>query len=313
MTVVPLFCARFLRTAHLEEDHVDTRSWFGRLIHRFNHRFELMLDHYSRTLNRALARPVATVAGLLGVCALTLLLFPFLGVSFFPRTDPGQFVINLKAPSGTRLELTEESVGRVEEEIRKVVPEKDLGMIVSNIGTTPGFSSIYTPNSAPHTAFVQVSLKEGHRVGSYEYMDRVRHRLRGELPELTTYFQSGGLVDAVLNLGLPAPIDVQVSGMNLEKAYATASQIAFEARKLPGRERRPRSPGSRLPVPAPRRRPQPREPRRAIAEGGRPQRDHGAHVEPDDRAELLGRSEDRQRLHADRAVSRRTRSARCPI
>jgi multidrug efflux pump subunit AcrB len=93
---------------------------------------------------------------------------------------------------------------------------------------------MYTPNSAPHTAFVQVSLKEGHEIGSYEYMDRVRRRLRDRLPELTTYFQSGGLVDAVLNLGLPAPIDVQVSGMNLTKAYAAASEIAFEARKLPG-------------------------------------------------------------------------------
>ena len=234
MTVVPLFCSRFLRTAHLEEDHVDTQSWFGRVIHRFNHRFELMLDRYSRTLTRAVDLPVATVAGVLGLCLVTFGLSPLLGVSFFPRTDPGQFVINLKAPSGTRLELTEDSVRRVEEEIRKVVPEKELGMIVSNVGTTPGFSSMYTPNSAPHTAFVQVSLKEGHRIGSYEYMNRVRGRLRDQLPELTTYFQSGGLVDAVLNLGLPAPIDVQVSGMNLTKAYAVASEIAFEARKLPG-------------------------------------------------------------------------------
>ncbi len=62
----------------------------------------------------------------------------------------------------------------MEEEIRRVVPENELGMIVSNIGISPGFSAIYTPNSAQHTAFVQVSLKEGHKVGSYEYMDRVR-------------------------------------------------------------------------------------------------------------------------------------------
>ena len=83
---------------------------------------------------------------------------------------------------------------------------------------------MYTSNSASHTAFVQASLQEGHRVGSYEYMDRVRRRLQSELPQLTTYFQSGGLVDAVLNLGLPTPIDVQVSGSNLEAAYATATQ-----------------------------------------------------------------------------------------
>jgi multidrug efflux pump subunit AcrB len=234
MTVVPLFCARFLKRAHLEEDHVETRSVLGRFIHRFNHRFERFLDRYARTLSRAVARPAASIVGVLGFCVLALSLAPLLGIAFFPRTDPGQFMINLKAPSGTRLELTEQAVERVEEEIRKIVPPNELGMIVSNIGTTPGFSSIYTPNSASHTAFVQVSLKEGHRVGSYEYMSRVRAGLREKLPELAAYFQSGGLVDAVLNLGLPAPIDIQVSGVNLERTYKTALGIAAEVRKLPG-------------------------------------------------------------------------------
>ena len=77
-------------------------------------------------------------------------------MAYFPRTDAGQFVINLKAPSGTRIELTEQDVRRVEDEIKKIVPPNELGMIVSNIGVTPGFSAIYTPNSAEHTAFVQV-------------------------------------------------------------------------------------------------------------------------------------------------------------
>jgi multidrug efflux pump subunit AcrB len=79
---------------------------------------------------------------------------------------------------------------------------------------------------------VQVSLKEDHKVGSYQYMDRVRDRLKREMPELNAYFQSGGLVDSVLNMGKPAPIDVQVSGSNLEQAYATATQIAGQAKKL---------------------------------------------------------------------------------
>ena len=234
MTIVPLFCARFLRTAHLEEDHVDTRSAFGRFIHRFNHRFEQMLDRYVRSLAFTVARPAATVVGILGVCLLSFAALPALGVSFFPRTDPGQFVLNLKAPSGTRLELTEGYVQRVEDVVRKVVDPRDLGMIVSNIGSTPDFSAIYTPNSASHTAFTQVSLKEDHRVGSYEYMNRVRAALKKEIPELQTYFQSGGLVDAVLNLGLPAPIDVQVSGMDLEKVAGTAADIAGEVRRIRG-------------------------------------------------------------------------------
>ena len=132
----------------------------------------------------------------------SLALYPLLGVAFFPRTDAGQFVINLKAPPGTRLEVTSREVERVEQLVRDNVAPDDLGMIVSNIGVAPGFSSIYTSNSAQHTAFVQVSLREDHKTGSYEYMNRVRRRLADELPQLTAYFQSGGLVDAVLNLGL---------------------------------------------------------------------------------------------------------------
>ena len=170
----------------------------------------------------------------LGIFLLSLALFPFMGLSFFPRTDPGQFVINVKAPSGTRLELTDKYIARVEEDIRTVVPSEDLGMIVSNIGITPDFSAIYTSNSGQHTAFVQVSLKEGHSKSSFAYMNLVRAKLRDDLPELSTYFQTGGLVDAVVNLGLPAPIDIQVSGNDMQEAYATASSLADNIRKVKG-------------------------------------------------------------------------------
>ncbi len=207
---------------------------FGVIAKQFNIHFERMLGKYDRSLSTALLKPVGTVVGLAGVSLLCLAMYPLMGVAFFPRTDAGQFVINFKAPSGTRIELSEQYAKQVEDIVRKVVPENELGMIVSNIGTTPDFSAIYTPNSAPHTGFVQVSLKKGHKIGSYEYMRQVRERLREDLPQLGTYFQSGGLVDSVLNMGMPAPIDVQVSGSSLRKSYAVASQIASQARALPG-------------------------------------------------------------------------------
>ncbi len=236
MTVVPLFCARFIRSAHLVEEHESPSpaGRFGRIIAGFNLYFDRMLGGYDRTLGSALVKPATPTLGLVGLSLLCCSLYPLLGISFFPRTDPGQFVINVKAPSGTRLELTQQYVQRIENEIRAVVPGRDLGLVVSNIGVTPGFSSIYTPNSAPHTAFVQVSLKEGHAVGSYEYMRRVREKLAGDMPELSTYFQAGGLVDAIINLGMPAPIDVQVSGNNLEQAYSTALRMANRIRRVRG-------------------------------------------------------------------------------
>src|SRR5262249_36138718 len=150
---------------------------------------------------------------LMGVAAVLIGLFPILGRAYFPRTDPGQFVINIKCPSGARIELSNRYIAQVEDEIRKVIPSSYLGMIVSNIGITPDLSAIYTSNSAMDTAFVQVSLKEDHS-GSYAYMDKVRHKLAADIPELTTYFQAGGLVDSVINQGLPAPIDIQVNGNN---------------------------------------------------------------------------------------------------
>ena len=78
------------------------------------------------------------------------------------------------------------------------------------------------------TAFVQTSLKEGHSESSYQYMERVRDRLSKEMPELSTYFQAGGLVDGVINQGLPAPIDIQIKSQNMERSYALAEDIAAQ-------------------------------------------------------------------------------------
>ena len=234
MTVVPLFCAKLIRGTHLVEEHKAPGGLFGKIIHAFNRYFGRLLGEYDRTLTKSLLKPGATALGLVGVSLMCFALYPLLGVSFFPRTDPGQFMINLKAPSGTRIELTQDYIARVESEIRQIVPQRELGMIVSNIGVTPGFSAIYTPNSAPDTAFVQVSLQKGHKIGSYEYMRRTRAMLRETMPEISTYFQSGGLVDAIINMGMPAAIDVQVSGMDMDAAYKTALNIAGHVRQLHG-------------------------------------------------------------------------------
>ncbi len=232
LTVVPLFCARFIRNAHNEAAHHPGRNPFERFVRWFNRRYDRMLMHYDVSVRKSLLRPISVVLGVLGVFLLSLGLFPFMGLSFFPRTDPGQFVINVKAPSGTRIELTDQYIARVEQDIRSVVPPRDLGMIVSNIGITPDFSAIYTSNSGQHTAFVQVSLNEGHKTSSFIYMNLVRSKLRDDLPELSTYFQTGGLVDAVVNLGLPAPIDIQVGGNNMKEAFATATKLADSIKKL---------------------------------------------------------------------------------
>jgi multidrug efflux pump subunit AcrB len=236
MTVVPLFCAKLIKGYHGHEgsEAAVPKGWGARFNRWFNHKFKQMLDRYEGVLKLALIRPVATVLGITGIFILSLGLYPFIGEAYFPRTDPSQFVINLKAPIGTRIELTDQLVQQVEQIVREVVPAKDLKIIVSNIGVQAGFSSIYTPNSGPHTAFVQVGLNDGHKLSSFQYMDLVRARLKKELPQVAAYFQTGGLVDAILNLGMPAPLDIQVTGNDMEATHKIATDIARQARALPG-------------------------------------------------------------------------------
>jgi multidrug efflux pump subunit AcrB len=223
MTVVPLFCSRFIKSAHST----------GRFNAWFNRNFDRLLDGYDKMIALVLRGPGLALIGLAGLFIVSLAIFPQLGVSFFPRTDAGQFMISMKAPTGTRIEVSNQLIEQVEQLIRKTIPPDELKIIVSNIGATADISALYTTNSAPHTSTVQVNLADGHKVGSYEYMDRVRQRISKEMPQMTAYFQSGGLVDAVLNLGLPAPIDIQVAGTNMQAGYKLAANLARQIRSVP--------------------------------------------------------------------------------
>jgi multidrug efflux pump subunit AcrB len=125
-------------------------------------------------------------------------------------------------------------VAKIEDLIRHTVAPKDLRMILSNIGVVNDISALYTTNAGMYTAFIQVSLNDGHETGSYEYMDRVRAEIAAKFPDVRTFFQSGSLQDAILNQGQPAPIDVQVNTRDLGMTYKTALNLADRIRRLPG-------------------------------------------------------------------------------
>jgi multidrug efflux pump subunit AcrB len=242
MTVVPLFCAQFIRQDPLGKEHegdIDAvegskPAFFKRFLVSFNQSFQRLLGGYEALAYRVLRRPGLATAVMLGGLALLLAVsFPFLGRAYFPRTDPGQFIIDVRMPSGTRLEVSNEYIAKVENIIRSVVKPKDLGMIVSNIGVYPDLSAIYTTNASMDTAFVQTSLKEDHSIGSYEYMRRVQAELSRQMPELATYFQAGGLVDGVINQGLPAPIDIQIKSNDMDSAYNLARELAAKIQSIP--------------------------------------------------------------------------------
>jgi multidrug efflux pump subunit AcrB len=128
------------------------------------------------------------------------------------------------------LAVTSAKFAKAEALIRTIIPPHDLGVIIDNIGVDNGFSAVYTPNSAMHTGFIQVGLKPGHHINSYEYIAKIKRRLAEEMPEMSEYFSTGSLVDAVVNMGAPAPIDIQVSGKDLHSDSVVAESIAAKLR-----------------------------------------------------------------------------------
>ncbi|HWF11223.1 MAG TPA: efflux RND transporter permease subunit [Bryobacteraceae bacterium] len=240
ITVIPLFCSRFLKAIpHGHGEHGAAAGHAGKKLSAgarfnaaFNRGFNYMLDIYEKLVRRAVRFPAATVAVLMGAFVLSLGLYPFLGLSFFPRSDAGQFSINLKAPTGSRIELTNEYVSRVEDLIKHEVDPHDFRITVSNIGVVNDISSLYTTNSGEYQATVQTQLTDDHTTSSFEYMDRIQKAIHRQFPELRTFVQSGSMVDAVLNTGMPAPIDVQVTSSDLSADFKLAQQLASRISRI---------------------------------------------------------------------------------
>ena len=234
MTVIPLFCSKFLKGVHHGGDGAEAAESSSGFNAWFNRSFNRLLDFYERSVRRALKRPALTLALLIGIFVASLGIYPLLGRAFFPLTDAGQFTINVKVPTGTRIEITDQYVAKIEDLIRHIVSPADMKMIVSNIGVVNDFSSLYTTNAGQYTGTIQVALNDDHSVSSLDYMNRVRDQLTAKFPEVRTFFQSGSMVDAILNSGMPAPIDVQVNTRDLDTTYGTAQELARRIRRLPG-------------------------------------------------------------------------------
>ena len=225
MTVAPVaMTALFREQAHAPADH-------PRLSDRL---FGSLVDRYVLVLRWCLAHKALVV----GVVTLTfggsLLLAPWLATEFFPRVDAGQFILNVAAPEGTRVEKTEAIVGQIESLIRQEIPPVELDQLVANIGLPHGWMVLYTPVNGPHQAFLLVSLTRGHRLRTDAIIARLRARLAREFPGLKFSFQTGGIVSDVLNFGLPAPIDIKVSGPKLSEVAETATRIRDVVAQTPG-------------------------------------------------------------------------------
>ncbi|MBI2923851.1 MAG: efflux RND transporter permease subunit [Planctomycetes bacterium] len=225
MTLVPICCAKFFR-AHLPEAREARRSLFDRFADRFS----------TGVVGWAVHHPFVVTAGVLLLFAGSMSLFPAIGTELFPPVDAGQFSIRVRAPSGTRIEETEKLVARVEKTVQDGIPPQELGMVISNIGVLMDWPAAYTPNSGPADAFVLVQLKPDRSRGVQDYVADLRRKLRDEYPGIEFAFETGGMLTAALNSGLPSPIDIQIEGNKLETAAELAQRVQEICRKVPGAE-----------------------------------------------------------------------------
>ena len=207
-----------------------------RFQHAFEQRFEKIRETYGRYLRFAMGRKALLVGGVLAFALLSLGLVPFLGRNFFPTVDAGVISLHVRAPMGTRLEETAALFDHVEKRIRAVIPPRDLGSMVDNIGLTiSGTNLAYLNTGAvgPEDGDILISLKEDH-APTADYVKQLRTVLPRAFPGSSFAFLPADIVSQILNFGSPAPIDVQVSGPDKDAGERYAIELMRKISTVPG-------------------------------------------------------------------------------
>src|SRR5437773_1967576 len=239
-TMVLYLLAPEARAGHARDAGHDApirRSLFGRIGDSFEAGFVKLNRAYEGALNWALAHKWAVIIVFLAFAFSSLALYPFVGRDFFPTVDAGQLRLHVRAPAGTRIEETEQYFQRVEDYIRQVIPANEISVIVDNIGVPNPINLALSDSVTVGTADgeILVALKQPHRPTA-KYLKSLREQLPHRFPDLEVFAQPADIVNQILNFGLPAPIDIQVTGplAESEKNLQVARQIAAELRGVPG-------------------------------------------------------------------------------
>jgi multidrug efflux pump subunit AcrB len=234
-TLIPTCAAAWLAPG--ASSGVGGQGVLGRAFAKWQQLVEDYIKIYGRWLDTVLEHRILTVAIAYGALALVLVFMTLpLRREFFPNADAGSFEIFCRAPSGTRLSITNERVADVENFIRKQIPKKDLRLLVSEIGVTPDWSSAYTYNAGKMDSIIRVQLTEDREKGSYEYADQLRRAFAREarFHDLEFAFNAGGLIRGALNEGKVAPINVRVTGKEMKTSHLIADRIRREVAKIDG-------------------------------------------------------------------------------
>jgi len=233
-TLVPTLVMLLMSRA---EPHPDTRrGLLQRLYRNFDRQFERVRRAYTAALSALLTKKKMFASVFLGFCALSCLLYPVLGRDFFPSVDAGQIRLHVRAPTGTRIEETARLADDVEVAIRRIVPPNQLDTILDNLGVpNSGINLSYSNAGTIGTldGEILLSLKPGHRPTD-DFITALRAELPKQFPGIEFFFQPADIVTQILNFGLPAAIDVQFTGANLEQNAALAAELLKSIRSIPG-------------------------------------------------------------------------------
>ena len=228
-TLVPTL-ARYLLKAHLEESaekSLASSNPLVRLQGLFELEFEKFRNFYRGILRTCLAHRVIFPLGFLALCVGSFALYPWLGEDFFPSVDAGQIKLHLRAPTATRIEDTAELCSEVEKSIHELIPANDIESVIDNIGL-PYSALNYTYSTSapigPEDADIMISLNPKHHPTD-QYIHDLRLKLNREFPGVMFYFPPADIVSQILNFGLPAPIDIQIMGRDVEANHAFATNL----------------------------------------------------------------------------------------
>ncbi|MEM9645302.1 MAG: efflux RND transporter permease subunit, partial [Planctomycetota bacterium] len=228
LTVVPAFCATFVRNRMKQSPEIPTSVSDAR-----------PTGVYGNILKRAMKMPAFVTIVIVVAVGASFAFIPQLGTELFPSVDSGSFELRLKTLPGTSLLETEKLVARIEGSIKEVIPEEQIETLIANIGLPvgkgAGFSTVLSSNSGPDTAYLIVNLKQDDRtVSTNVYMEQLRDKLAEEYPLEQFLFVSGGIVNMALNEGVPTPISVQVSAGTIQQCRDAAERIVEAVNPIAG-------------------------------------------------------------------------------
>jgi multidrug efflux pump subunit AcrB len=236
-TIVPTMAKYLLKLQKGNETNAPTRNLLVRFQRRFEAGFENFREAYHRLLVVILNHRGAFLASFFAVCLASLaIIVPFLGQNFFPSVDAGSFTLHLRARTGMRIEDTAFLCDEVENSIRHNIPAAELSSIIDNIGLPYSGINLSYSNSAPvgaSDADILVTLTPKHHPTAV-YVQQLRMSLAKEFPGVTFAFLPSDIVTQILNFGLPAPIDIQVIGNDLDGNRVWADQLLQKVRYVPG-------------------------------------------------------------------------------